>query len=374
MKKILFIMSSLSGGGAEKVLIDILNNFDYSEFQVDLFLENSIGVYMKDVPSEVNILSLYKKRTLFVKTVHRLLNITNLYTTYWKLIHVYCFKKKIGTCYDSIVSFMEGGPLKYHSTVINRAAKNITWIHIDLFSWHYTSSLMSHDEERKCYDLMDHLVFVSSDAKKAFRRLYNVHGEHHVVYNLIDRDKILKRSLQIDVLKQRMTVCSVGRLTEMKRYDRLIRVAKRFQEEGYELDFWILGEGELEHRLKQQCIELNVNERVHFLGFINPPYSYVKAADVFLSTSDAEGFPLVVCEALCLGAAIVSTKTTGPMEILDNSKYGILVDKDENAIYNGLKCLIDNPDTLAHYKKMALERSQIFDVSSAMSQIYAILK
>lgn len=374
MKKILFIMSSLSGGGAEKVLIDILNNFNYSEYYVDLFLENGIGVYIKDVPPDVNILSVYKKRTLLIKTVHRILKFAKLYNAYCKLIHVHCFKKKIAARYDVIVSFMEGWPLKYHSTVINRAAKNITWIHLDLFLWHYTSSIMSQDEERKYYDLMDLLVFVSSDAKKAFQKLYRVHGEHHVVYNLIDRDKILKRSLQVNVLKQRMTVCSVGRLTEQKRYDRLIRVAKRFKEEGYELDFWILGEGELEHRLKQQCIELNVSERVHFLGFINPPYSHVKAADIYLSTSDAEGFPLVVCEALCLGSAIVATKTTGPMELLDNSKYGILVDKDENAIYDGLKCLIDNPDTLAHYKRMALERAQMFDVSSAMSQIYGILE
>lgn len=367
-------MSSLSGGGAEKVLIDILNNFNYSEYQIDLFLENRIGVYMKDVPSEVNILSLYKKRTLSLKIFHRLLKITNLYTTYFKLIHVCCFKKKIGTCYDVIVSFMEGVPLKYHSTVTNRATKNITWIHLDLFSWHYTSSFMPHDEERKCYDLMDHLVFVSSDAQRAFLKLYSVHGTHHVVYNLIDRDKILKKSLQVNILKQRMTVCSVGRLTKMKRYDRLIRVAKHFQEEGYDLDFWILGEGELECQLKQLCMELNVSDRVHFLGFINPPYAYVKEADIFLSTSDAEGFSLVVCEALCLGAAIVSTKTTGPIEILDNSKYGILVDKNEDAIYDGLKCLVDNPDTLAHYKKMALERAQMFDVSSAMAQIYAILE
>ena len=67
----------------------------------------------------------------------------------------------------------------------------------------------------------------------------------------------------------------------------------------------------------QLVSDLELRNVVHFLGFINPPYPFMKIADILLMTSKAEGFPLVLCEALCLGVPVIATKCTGPIEILD---------------------------------------------------------
>ena len=96
-------------------------------------------------------------------------------------------------------------------------------------------------------------------------------------------------------------------------------------------------------------------------------------ADLFVSTSLVEGFSLVVAEAFCLGLPIVSTKTTGPIELIDNNKYGILTDHDDESIYQAVKKMIDDDNLREHYHKKSLERAKILDVDGVMKQIYNIL-
>lgn len=72
MKSILFIMPNLSGGGAEKVLIEILKNFDYQSYSVDLFLEYKIGIYINEIPSEVNVISPHKRLNLITKCLRKI--------------------------------------------------------------------------------------------------------------------------------------------------------------------------------------------------------------------------------------------------------------------------------------------------------------
>ncbi len=96
----------------------------------------------------------------------------------------------------------------------------------------------------------------------------------------------------------------------------------------------------LKKSLKAMSHEYGMDDCVHFLGFQKPSYPYMKEADIYLNTSEAEGYPLVVCEALCLGLAIVATDISGASEILASSEYGLLVSEKEEDIYNGLKRLM----------------------------------
>ena len=164
-----------------------------------------------------------------------------------------------------------------------------------------------------------------------------------------------------------------GRLNRQKRYDRAIEVAHLLKNNGYDVDFWILGTGELERELKEQIKKYGLEDYVHMKGFVKPPYAYVAQADIFLNTSESEGYPLTICEALCLGVPTVATSITGATEILSNSQYGLLTDENITSIYNGVKSLIDNDSLRKEYATKALERAEMFQVKETMARIYSMI-
>ena len=94
---------------------------------------------------------------------------------------------------------------------------------------------------------------------------------------------------------------------------------------------------------------------------------------MFIVPSIAEGFSLVLCEAFCLGLPIVSTKTTGPIELIDNNKYGILVDHDDESIYQGVKRMIDDEQLRLYYHQRSLERAKMFNIKDTIKQVYEVL-
>jgi glycosyltransferase involved in cell wall biosynthesis len=134
---------------------------------------------------------------------------------------------------------------------------------------------------------------------------------------------------------------AVGRLTVQKRFDKLLNVHKRLLDEGVDHEVWILGTGEKEKALKAQAKRLGITHSCLFLGFRNP-YPYLRSADVFAMTSDYEGLPVVICEAMVLAKPIVSTAVTGPNELLERGRYGLLVENTEDAIQKGLSDMLQN--------------------------------
>lgn len=370
--KLLFIIGSLEGGGAEKVLVDVLRNFNYSNYEIDLCLILHEGVYLQDIPSQVNIIPLYnKKKSRFILKLEQRIY-RHFRISFFESGRI---KRKVASKYNAIISFLEGEPLKFHSYISSRGTKNITWVHIDLLEYHNTVGYaLSSKHELMAYEKMDEIVFVSKDAMRQFKRRFNLKAKHIVIYNPIDKDEIIKQSVNIGnrIEKEKFTICTIGRLCDQKAFDRFIRVAKMIKDAGVDCCYWIIGEGPLEKELQQQCDALNVSDDVHFLGFQKPPYPWLKETDIFLSTSIAEGFSLVICEALCLGVPVVATKCTGPIELLEDNTYGILTDHTDESIYAGLKKLIDDKELLKHYKDMSLKRSSIFDVNRTMDKIYSL--
>lgn len=372
-KRILFINTSLVGGGAEKVLITILKNFDYNRFDIELLLIHNEGVYLKDVPEEVIVRSLYSKFLSFrEKLNYNLLSRFGIELGYRLSIKSKRFKK-----YDTIISFLEGDSLKYHSYIINKADKHVSWVHIDLFNNHYTVGCSFTKEQEICaYNKMDKIVFVSNDAKVQFEKLYpdNI-VKKEVIFNPIEKDLIIKYRKEYKKYSSDrcFDIVSVGRLASQKAFDRLVRLAKRLKEEGYNFHIDIIGEGKLRGELENLIAENQVEDKVKLFGFINPPYEIMSNADLFISSSLAEGFSLVVAEAFCLGLPVVSTKTTGPIELIDNDKYGLLVEHDDESIYQGVKTMMEDDSLREYYHRKSLERSEIFNVEDVVNKIYTIL-
>lgn len=370
------MMPALPGGGAEKVLIDILKHFDYPSYEVTLFLEYREGVYLADIPQQVEVLALHGKNNLWFQRLHRRLAERKLYIPLHECVYRRMFLHLLrNRSFDTIVSFMEGAVVKFHSYIFDKAQRNVSWVHIDLKKKHWSLGNFRDDQDEcAAYCRMDEIVFVSQDARSRMLELYPLDASRcSVQYNLIDAEAIQEKANSILVEKRRFTICMVGRLNRQKRYDRAIEVAHRLKKAAYEVDFWVLGEGELEADLRQQIARSGLEDSFILKGFVKPPYAYLAQADMLLNTSESEGYPLTLCEALCLGVPVVATCITGASEILDNSRYGLLVDETVDSIYQGIKSLLDDWQKLSEYAQKAKERSKMFQVSETMKSIYKIL-
>lgn len=129
MKDILFIMDSLAGGGAEKALVELLKNFDYTRYRISLCILFYQGIYLSDIPANVKVIPLYIRNNSFRRKSFRYYR---KYHNSWLMS--FQIRRKIQQHYDTIISFMEGWPLLFHSFVINRADRNVTWVHCDLLN------------------------------------------------------------------------------------------------------------------------------------------------------------------------------------------------------------------------------------------------
>ena len=377
MKSVLFLMPSLPGAGAEKVLIEILRHIDYTQYNVSLFLEYREGVYLQDVPDKVSIIALHGPNNLWFQRLHRRLVERGWYAPFHELVYRRMFLSLLrGKRYDTIISFMEGGAVKFHSYIFDKGKRNISWVHIDFQQKHWSLDFFRDaEDERQCYEKMDKIIFVSNDAKAGFDSLFHLSAEKYAVhYNIIDADRIRRLSQMCTAeQKKRFTICMLGRLNTQKRHDRAISVAKTLKELGYDFELWIIGDGELRGKIEKQINEAGLHDVVKLKGFINPPYAMLAQADIFLNTSEAEGFSLVVAEAFCLGIPVVSTNVSGPRELLGDSEYGILTSQEEKDIVSAVRTMMDKSLVRKHYSVMSITRSQMFNVDASMSAFYKLL-
>lgn len=384
-KKILFIIPSLTGGGAEKVLIDILQNMDYSLYEVTLCVKWRTGPYLKDIPSKVTLCSVHGNNNLkfekawnFFKKIHffYVLRKLSLYGIFHSLFYKSVFRALLKDDeFDTVISFMEGESVKFHSYIMDKAPRHISWIHTDLKKNHWSLDFFfSCRKEFEAYRQMTKIICVSEDARRSFISLYpRLTNNAEVVYNPIDRSKIIRDSVVENVTKRKFTICMVGRLNEQKRYDRALEVVRKLKDYKYDIELWVLGEGEMRSILKQTVKDLHIEDMVVFLGFRKSPYSYMKSADLYLNTSDAEGFSLALCEAFCLGIPAVCTKTTGPKELIGQSGGGLLTENDVDSIFCAIQQMIDDKTLRNECAMKALSYSERFDIANTMQQIYQII-
>lgn len=345
-KSILFCIDSLDGGGAEHLLIEILKRFDYELYDVSLLILFNRGVYRDNIPHKVDWLAGLNDKN------HPL-------------------RRKQ---YDIEIAFLEGVAVKYVAYRKSNALK-IAWIHTDLYKLHWCKQFYrSKEEEKSCFSAMHKLVFVSTYTEKQFQKLYpDIPAEHCVLPNLIDRDLICRLAEVSVPVKEKLTVCCVGRLNPEKGYMQLLQVVDKLVSEGLDFQLWILGEGHLRESLLQFICEHQLDHYVSLKGFVKNPYLYMKTADIFVSASHVEGAPLVISEALCLQRPVLATRSGGADEILEGGKYGVLVDLDQESMYTGLKQLILNRSLRNKFSVLAGIKAMNFEPAKTMSQLYKIL-
>ena len=373
MIKVLFFLESLGGGGAEKVLVNLIKGLDKSKYNITVKVMSDVGVYNDEIAEIIKCKSIISGKNYGKNIFHNI-----FYKIKYKLI--YLLPKKIiykiiaREKYDVEVAFIEGFATAVISESKNKLSKKIAWIHVDPLERNYADGYFKNLEEHsQCYKKFDKIVCVSKSVERSAIKKYGITLNNIMTqYNPIDEDDIKKRANEkINILdSSAIKFITIGRLVEQKGYDRLIRVIKRLKEE-YDGVFQLLivGDGEKKKQLGEYIKENKLTNIVKLQGFVKNPYPYLKNSDLFICSSRAEGYSLVIAESLILNVPVISTKCSGPNELLDFGKYGMLVENDEDSLYLGLKNIIDDRNKLKELKKKSQKRSEIFNYKKTIERI-----
>lgn len=373
--KILFIIESMSGGGAELVLLNIINHLDTDHYDITLFLCRNEGIYLNDIKKEIKI------KHFLPKEPTGIINRRIIYSLKKRAFNIFLKSKKIKNIilkehYDLAIAFLEGpSSLILHHLI--KPKKKIAWVHIDLKK-HLTFKDKSVEEE--IYSSMDSIYCVSNDAKKSFCELYpNLKNKSHVAFNPVDSKGIIDKSnepIELECDSNDINLIAIGRIVNrQKGFDILLKAHKTNIELGYNYQLKIIGEGSDKQILLEYIKNNNLTKNTKMLGYIKNPYPYLNKSDVFVMSSHYEGYPLALVEALTLGKAIIATNCTGPKEALDNGKYGLLVEPGNvEQLAAAIRELVNNPEKIKHYQKLSLIRAEVFDFNKNMNRIEEIIK
>lgn len=363
MKKVLFLIHDLGHGGAEKVLVNLANNLDKTKYDVTIQTLFDVGVNKQFINDDVHYIGGWKKMFPGHVTMMKLFS-----------PKILC-KWVIKDSYDIVCSFVEGPCPRILSAY---SGKKVAWIHTQIKTKEMLSSpFKSLDEAIYCYNKFDKIVCVADTIKDSFESLFDVKSKCITLYNVNDTKMIIEKSNdeQGTINTDELNLISVGRLIPVKRFERLINVHKKLLDNGINNKLYILGEGQDKEKLQKQINGLGVSDFCKLLGFDTNPYKYISKADLFVCSSEREGFSTVVTEALVLGVPVVSTEVSGAKELLgDNDEYGIVTENNEDALYDGVYRMLNEDSLLEHYKKQAEIRGKEFSTEKTTKAVEEMLE
>lgn len=366
MKKILFFIHDLGQGGAEKVLVNLVNNMDLKKFDITVMALFGGGVNEQFLKPEI----CYK--AIFSKTIPGNSHILKLFSP--QFLHRCFIKEK----YDVEISYLEGPSTRIISGCKNPNTKLVAWIHSTMNTpSEVVMSFRNRWEAELCYNSMDKIICVSKGVREAFLDNCKYEGIAEVLYNTIESNKILEMSCESadEITEGINSLIAVGTLKPVKGYERLLRVIKRLVDENYNVRLYILGIGPLQSVLEQYVKNNGLEDSVAFLGYQTNPYKYVAKCDLFVCASLAEGFSTAATEALIVGTPVCTVDVSGMKEMLgENNEHGIVTENDEKSLYKAIKDLLDNPEKLRHYREKAKKRGREFSTEKTVKAVEEMLE
>ena len=259
-------------------------------------------------------------------------------------------KKQLKGKYDVEIAFLEG-PITRIFSYKNKNVKKIAWIHNDISQvfGKGIKSKLKRILDNKIYSKYDKLIFVSKDNMLKFNEIYpDINVDKQVVYNYIDKEKVLRKAENGQDIKFDENVINfvtVTRLVEQKAIDRLIKVHKKLIDNGYYHKIYVIGDGPEREKLENLVKANDIDETFLLLGKKENPYPYIKNATYFCLLSRFEGYTMVLEEAKILEKFIIITNTAS-REVIEQYDKSVILDNNEDGIYEGMKEIIENSKEL----------------------------
>lgn len=356
--KILFLINSLRPGGAEKVLVNLVNYLSPTKYDITVMTLFGGGTNKQFLSSNIKLIELYRKAPFgFV-------HVCKLFSP--ELLHKYFIKEQ----YDIEISYLQGVTTRIIGGAPS-SVKAIAWMHnCD----HPEITFKTIKERNRLLQRFDRIVSVSNTVEEKVRgcvtgKLSNC----QVIYNTQDVSHIIEAShdlVPIMNTEKSLKFIAIGTLYDVKGYLRLLKSLYKLKLEKFNFKMYFVGDGPQRKELEEFVKSHGMREYVTFFGFDKNPYKYLAKADLFICSSYTEGFSGTVSEATILGIPTLTTECAGMKEILgEHNEYGIVVENSDKGLEEGIRNILDNPDILKHYKEAVRKRSDFFKPEKTVSEV-----
>ena len=359
MKKprIFINMHYLEIGGAERALIGLLCALDSDRVDVDLFLNQHTGEFMRYVPKGVHLLPEIGAYSAIERPIRQILReghfaiaaarmAAKVRNAWHRLRHrselpdasifqhvAQCVSpwlpslKHLGH-YNLAISF-----LTPHNIVAEKvdAARRIAWIHTD-----YTRIGIDVAAELPVWSQFDYIASISPDCTKAFLQLFpSLESRIIEIHNILSPALVRRQAQEFEPAEyagvEGTIICSVGRICEAKNYDNVPRVAQMLKARGMKFHWFIIGPGS-QDEVRRIMSETGTDDVISLLGTRANPYPYIAGCDLYLQPSRYEGNSVTVREAQILCRPVIITRYGTSADQVQHGVDGIICEMDNHSI------------------------------------------
>lgn len=377
-KRILFVTMSPEFGGTEKHLLDLLRLISKSDVELSILCLGAdqyserlklakIDVFIR---CETNLTSIWQ----WIARLRRLSPDVVVFVRSW----VWCFP-----WYTCFVAWLVGIPRRL--AIVHLPPSPLT--HSDggsisrIMSWfHHLRKMVG---TKRLAVGCNSTICVSNAIRDRFVKEYGFPSNKIVtIHNGVslpdyDRSSFTRETVRtnLNIEPQDFLLVCVAKLTPQKRVDVLLRAIETLATASVRCKCVIVGDGPLKAQLDEQVRASQILDRVIFAGFQSDVDPFLRAADAFVLTSDFEGFPLSILEAMACGLPCIVTDVGGNAEAITNAVHGFVVaPNSSNAVAEAIKSLIEDRNRRARMSKMARARvCDDFDIRKRMAEIQNLI-
>ncbi|MGX2961381.1 glycosyltransferase [Peribacillus sp. JNUCC 23] len=392
-KKIIFMIINMNVGGTEKALLNMISEMPKDKYDITILMLEEYGSFLNSIPSGVHVkylkgyqdiknilnrpphissLDLLKKgkivKAFQITYSHLLSKAMKDRSIFFKYIlngHPVVEKK-----YDIAVAY--AGPMDFISFFIANkitAKKKVQWIHFDItkigFNQHFAS---------KIYSQFDKIFVVSKEGKeKVIGKLPQLKDKIDNFFNIMSPELVRKMADEEVGFEDNFSgvrILTVGRLSKEKGQDLTIPVLAKLKEDGYNVRWYCIGDGSAREGYEKLIKEYNVENDYILLGATPNPYPFMKQCNIYVQSSRHEGYCITLAEARCFDNPIISTNFTGASEQIAHDQTGLIVNFDEQQMYNAIRQLLDDKNSVNKFRENL--KSEIVDTTNEMGKLYEI--
>lgn len=390
MKRLLFVIGSLSMGGAEKCMAEMLRHVDLQRYEVTvLALDYENNMHRMD--SKIRVINGYPSfawanmpLSKFAPMALKKFKIAALVrkSRYWLACRR--SKKHLGQLmwerlsgyvepfeepFDAVIGYGQGIASFFAIDKVPNAKKKILWVNTDLVRAKYDVPGLS-----RFYEQADKIVAVSENVRKNMAGWFpGCQDKLSVFYDIIDNEIILEKGSQPDPYPtdKRPRLLTVGRYCEAKALHLAVAAADILRSKGLEFVWYFVGEGNLRPQLEKQIRDLKLEDRVILTGMQKNPYPWFANCDLYVQTSIFEGSCTTLTEAMIFNKAVVTTGIEIAFEKVTPGKNGFICEMDAAAIAENVGCLLTDADLKAQMEQWLAENPVCY--GNQMQDFYDLL-
>lgn len=339
--RIAVVIDSFTRGGVAMAAQVFLQFLAKKNYEITLFVKHYDPKQMLPVPDGIRCCPWETERTL--SPGNRLNTLLNWRNFGRKAVYeARCLPMFPGE-YDCAIAYqMVANDVTVVTLEKIRAKRKILWLH---------GKKKFQDKDLAFYDDLyskaDKIVCVSLETESRFQSLMPKCADKTVtIHNLYDIPFIQTQAQAaaegMDINPGPVKIVSVGRISKEKGFDRVPEVMRRLTDAGYDIHWYIVGDGDKRADVEAEIRNKHLEDRVHFLGHRKNPYPYVGSCDIYVQPSYTEGFCTSTMEAKILCKPVVTTDVPGMREQFVSGENGLIVESSADGIYEGIRQLIDS--------------------------------